>query len=428
MNNRLFAPGFLLGLLAVAWVGVGYIGSNALALTMTVLIGAVYVVGALELRAFRRATSNLTAALATLPDEVPNLAAWLDSLPLSLQNPVRLRIEGERVGLPGPALTPYLAGLLVMLGMLGTFLGMVVTLNGAVFALEGSTDLQAIRTGLAAPIRGLGLAFGTSVAGVAASAMLGLLSALSRRERLLAAQRLDTRIATALRPHSLAFQRQEAFRALQLQARALPDLIDQLQTMLARMDRREAELNERLLGNQNAFHGDVRAVYASLADSVGKSLRDHLADSAHLTNETINAAVDAALTGIARETGLMHEKLIDSTRGQLDGFSARFSDTAEGIAAIWQAALVTHRKNSDGLIDRLEQSMTAFNARFAHDATALLGAVDDTLATSLTRQAADDRQRLTTWTQSLEAIAARLQHEWQQAGAYTLSQDRKSVV
>ena len=48
----------------------------------------------------------------------------------SLRNAVRLRIEGERVGLPGPALTPYLAGLLVLLGMLGTFLGMVVTLNG----------------------------------------------------------------------------------------------------------------------------------------------------------------------------------------------------------------------------------------------------------------------------------------------------------
>ena len=72
------------------------------------------------------------------------LGDWLDQVHPTLQNPVRLRIEGERVGLPGPALTPYLAGLLVLLGMLGTFLGMVVTLNGAVFALEGTTDLQAI--------------------------------------------------------------------------------------------------------------------------------------------------------------------------------------------------------------------------------------------------------------------------------------------
>jgi hypothetical protein len=124
----------------------------------------------------------LATALAAIPDKLSNLVDWLDRLHPSLQNPVRLRIEGERIGLPGPTLTPYLVGLLVMLGMLGTFLGMVVTLNGAVFALEGTTDLQAIRSALAAPVKGLGLAFGTSVAGVAASAMLGLLSALSRRE------------------------------------------------------------------------------------------------------------------------------------------------------------------------------------------------------------------------------------------------------
>jgi len=98
-----------------------------------------------------------------------------------LQPSVRARIEGERVGLPGPSLTPYLVGLLVMLGMLGTFLGMVMTFKGAVFALEGSADLQAIRAALAAPIKGLGLSFGTSVAGVATSALLGLVSALPPR-------------------------------------------------------------------------------------------------------------------------------------------------------------------------------------------------------------------------------------------------------
>src|SRR6185369_11316199 len=119
--------------------------------------------------------SAALAALVTTPDNLSTLDDWLGSLHPSLQSPVRLRIEGERIGLPGPALTPYLVGLLVMLGMLGTFLGMVVTLNGAVFALEGTTDLQAIRSALAAPVKGLGVAFGTSVAGVAASAMLGLI-------------------------------------------------------------------------------------------------------------------------------------------------------------------------------------------------------------------------------------------------------------
>src|SRR3978361_462017 len=96
-----------------------------------------------------------------------------------------------------------------MVVMLGAFLGMVVPFRGAVFALEGSTDLQAIRSALAAPIKGLGLSFGTSVAGVAASAMLGLMSAVSRRERLELARQLDALLATTLLPFSRVHQRQE---------------------------------------------------------------------------------------------------------------------------------------------------------------------------------------------------------------------------
>jgi phage-related tail protein len=88
--------------------------------------------------------------------------------------------------------------------------------------------------------------------------MLGLISALSRRERMLTAQLLDTRIATVLRGFSLAHQRQEAFRALQFQAQALPDVVDQLQAMMAQMARREQQLNERLLGNQESFHSEVQ--------------------------------------------------------------------------------------------------------------------------------------------------------------------------
>ncbi len=183
LNKHLFAIAFLLGALGVVWVGIGFIDSSVLALAVTAIIGAVYVFGALELHRFRQATSTLASALAAIPENLTDLGDWLAGVPASLQNPVRLRIEGERVGLPGPALTPYLVGLLVMLGMLGTFLGMVVTLKGAVFALEKTTDLQAMRSALSVPVKGLGLAFGTSVAGVAASAMLGLMSAFSRRER-----------------------------------------------------------------------------------------------------------------------------------------------------------------------------------------------------------------------------------------------------
>jgi hypothetical protein len=181
MNTHGWAAAFVAGLVAVAWIGAGFVGTSALALAMTLLIGAVYLLGAWELRRFRALSAGLGQALARIETAPAQLDDWLHTLPPALQNAVRARIEGERVALPGLALTPYLVGLLVMLGMLGTFLGMVVTFQGAVFAVDGSSDLAAIRSALAAPIQGLALAFGTSVAGVATSAMLGLMSALSRR-------------------------------------------------------------------------------------------------------------------------------------------------------------------------------------------------------------------------------------------------------
>ena len=328
MNKYLFTGAFLLGAMTIVWVGAGFVLSHPLALTVTALIALVYGFGALELRQFRQATTRLSEALTAIPESLPNLGDWLKHLPPSLQNPVRLRVEGERIGLPGPALTPYLVGLLVMLGMLGTFLGMVVTLNGAAFSLQGTTDLQAIRSALAAPIQGLGLAFGTSVAGVAASAMLGLMSALSRRERMLTSQLLDGKIATALRGFSLTHQRQEAYQALQFQARALPAVVDQLQLMMAQMDQLSQQLNQRLLSNQEGFHGEVKTLYRELAASVDQSLRDSLTQSAHVAGERMQPVVEAALSGMAREARALHERVITTAQMQLDGLSERFGAQA----------------------------------------------------------------------------------------------------
>ena len=86
-------------------------------------------------------------------------------MPLGLRNAVRLRVEGERTALPAPVLTPYLVGLLVLLGMLGTLLGMMDTLRGTGLALQSATDMAAIRGSLASPVQGLAVAFGTSIAG-----------------------------------------------------------------------------------------------------------------------------------------------------------------------------------------------------------------------------------------------------------------------
>ena len=425
MNRHFFSATFALGVMALVWVAAGFFGTNLLALMVTLLISAVYGFGALELHRFRQSTSGLAAALEAIPEGLSDLNDWLAGVPASLQNPVRLRVEGERVGLPGPALTPYLLGLLVMLGMLGTFLGMVVTLKGAVFALEGTSDLAAIRSAFATPIKGLGLAFGTSVAGVASSAVLGLLSALSRRERMQAAQLLDSKIATQLRSFSHSHQRQETFKALQLQSQALPLIADKMQAMMLQMERVGRQMNERLLSNQESFHSSVNSVYTELARSVDQSLRSSLSESIQIAGESIKPVVQAAMSGIAGEARLMHERMIAGTQKQLDELSTCFQSSAATVTDKWAGALSSYEGANASMVAGVGQSLAAFNSNFEQRAQALLLAVKSSYTELQAEQTRGDSQRLQAWKTSLERMAAGLQSEWQQSSAHTLAQQQQ---
>jgi DNA-binding ferritin-like protein len=422
MNKRFFWMAFALGLAAVAWVAAGFAGTHWTAFAMTLVIGATYLGGAYELHRHRADSAALAAALA---DETPpsGLAAWLERVPASLRPAVRHRIEEGRGALPGPALTPYLVGLLVMLGMLGTFLGMVVTFKGAVFALEGSTDLQAIRAALAEPIRGLGLSFGASVAGVAASAMLGLMSAISRRERIAVARLLDARTAGPLRPFSLAHQREETLRAAQAQTAVLPAVVDKLEALMARIESRGEEIDRRLLDAQSQFHQNAAGAYTGLAQQVGASLERSLAAGAQAAGESIRPVMEAAITRIAEDQARSEAARLAAWSGELHAMTAKleaqWQRTAERADA--QAA-----RTLDEISKLLSQTRTELGAlrdeesRRGDAAVARLGELQGAVA-----------QHLATLGAALEAPLARLlatASEVPQAAAGVLAQLRAEMA
>jgi len=375
MNRNISIFSFILGLLAVIWVVFSYIGGSAIALAVSCIIAAVYLAGAAEMRRYHGNTTVLARALHHIPDDLAHLGEWLQQVPPALQNTVRLRIEGERVALPGPNITPYLVGLLVLLGMLGTFLGMVVTLNGAVLALESTTDLQTIRAALAAPVKGLGVAFGTSVAGVATSAMLGLISALCRRDRLQVGQLLDSKIASVLRDFSLAHQRQETFKALQSQAQTLPSVVDKLDALMTRMAEQNRQLGDRLLAGQQSFYQEAKGIYTDLAQSVDQSLKVSLKDSARLAAETIQPVVTATMEGIASETRGLHDKLFGTVQTQLDGISRQFAQTASAVGDNWHQALSRHEQATDTQHQHLQTALHAYAETFEQRSAALVASV-----------------------------------------------------
>lgn len=391
LNRMFFASAFVLGLLSILWVGAGFVGSSGLALAMTVLIGGVYLMGAQEIRRYRQATAALTQALAQVPQPLAALEDWLARVPPALRDAVRQRIESERGALPGLALTPYLIGLLVMLGMLGTFLGMVLTFKGVVFTLEGSADLQAIRSALAAPIKGLGLAFGTSVVGVATSAMLGLMSAIARRERTEAARQLDARVATVFRPFSLAHQRQATVDALQQQASALPAVVDQLQALIAQVERRSQQLDEQLLARQAQFLAASGDTVGGLARSVEQSLQhsleagaraagENLETMARAAGEGLQAAVDQAMNALTQASARQHERTNALVQAQMQGLGERSG--------------------------------------------AFIASVQDSLSRAQAEHGAAERERQAAWTAALQGTATALQDEWRRLGAQTLAQQQ----
>jgi hypothetical protein len=424
MKRYSFHIAFALGALAVVWVAAAVATSHLLVLGMAAVIGAVYVFGAMELRQYRAATAALNQALADLPQDLQNLSDWLITLPAGLQNPIRQRVEGERVGLPGPALTPYLVGLLVMLGMLGTFLGMVVTLNGAVFALEGSTNIAGIRSAFSEPIKGLGLAFGTSVAGVATSAMLGLMSSLARRERAQATQVLDTLTATTLRGFSLVHQRQETFKALQQQSQALPQVVQQLQTLMVQMAQTSQQMNERLMANQESFHAQVHTAYTGLAQSVDQSLQTSLSQSMQLASDSIRPVVQATMAQLSEQAQSMNERLLLNTQQQLGELNSQMSATAAAVAHTSAETLTRHEQASTLMTERVGQTLEAFSQNFELSAKTLVDQVSAAQTQQLTHQSSADQQRLQAWQASLAQMASELHSQWQASGTQTLAQQQ----
>ena len=95
----------------------------------------------------------------------------------SLLDSIASRLDESR------ALARYLIGLLIFLGLLGTFWGLLLTINSVSEVITGlklggsdmSDTFARLKSGLAAPLSGMGTAFSSSLFGLAGSLVLGFL-------------------------------------------------------------------------------------------------------------------------------------------------------------------------------------------------------------------------------------------------------------
>jgi hypothetical protein len=134
---------------------------------------------------YRRADPTITAKRA--PKLLAPMAAILGS-----ERPDRVAISAQtmRAFLDSLAtrldeardISRYLTGLLVFLGLLGTFWGLIETvgsvgniINGLQVGGDAGSVFEALKQGLAAPLGGMGISFSSSLFGLAGSLILGFL-------------------------------------------------------------------------------------------------------------------------------------------------------------------------------------------------------------------------------------------------------------
>ena len=118
----------------------------------------------------------MLAPMATLLRRRQGQAALSATTMRSILDSISSRLDESR------ETTRYLVGLLVFLGLLGTFWGLMETVQSVgstIGALnpsgEGAVAFEELKTGLEAPLKGMGVAFASSLFGLAGSLIVGFL-------------------------------------------------------------------------------------------------------------------------------------------------------------------------------------------------------------------------------------------------------------
>ncbi|SDA32212.1 MotA/TolQ/ExbB proton channel family protein [Methylobacterium sp. UNC378MF] len=201
-NGPLAKPGIYLGRMVIFLILVGFLafilfkqitpaflanpGLNGLilgVLLIAVLIAFGQVIRLFRESAYVNAVANgaqVKQPPALLTPMAPMIAARVDGAILpgttGYLDTIAVRLD------EGREILRYIAGILILLGLLGTFWGLIDTLSavgGVIKGMRGGGDagvmFDELKSGLAVPLSGIGLAFSASLFGLASSLITGFL-------------------------------------------------------------------------------------------------------------------------------------------------------------------------------------------------------------------------------------------------------------
>ncbi|MDO8608073.1 MAG: flagellar motor protein MotA [Phaeospirillum sp.] len=255
----------------------------------------------------------------------------------SVLDSIAARLEEQR------DLSRYVVGLMIFLGLLGTFWGLTKTVSSvgevigslAVSGADPAAAFEGLKLGLAKPLNGMGTAFSTSLFGLAGSLALGFLDLQSGQaqnafynelEEWLAGQ---TRIGGSGGPVAMGDDQQQSVPAyIQALLEQTADSLDNLQRVISRGEDNRGSVNASLnqLTEKLSTLTDHMRAEQSLLLKLGegqietRGLMARLADGAGGIDETTRGHIrgmDGSLKRLVDETVASREEFVAELRSEI---------------------------------------------------------------------------------------------------------------
>jgi len=182
----------------------------------------------------------------------------------------------------GRELNRYLVGLLVFLGLLGTFWGLLQTvhsISGVIDSMRGgsnnATMFEDLKTGLSAPIAGMSVSFTSSLFGLAGSLILGFLDLQAGQAQNRFYTELEDFLAGHVETDSVALEeaprREGATADAKRTAAAIAQLAEGIQGLVGHMREEQQQVRD-WVERQAAVQEDMRRLLRRLSDHREKQL------------------------------------------------------------------------------------------------------------------------------------------------------------
>ncbi|SLN69898.1 biopolymer transporter ExbB [Roseisalinus antarcticus] len=216
----------------------------------------------------------------------------------SILDSVSQRIDEDR------EITRYIVNLLIFLGLLGTFYGLATTVPGLVQTIgslsaeegeSGADIFNRLQEGLQTQLGGMGVAFASSLLGLAGSLVLGLLELFAGHGQNRFYRELEEWLSTITRVGISGDEGGEAGVMGQV-IDNLSEQMEALQMMFTQTDIGRAAVDERL--------GDLASAMTQLAEKMeaGTTLSDQLSRVAEGQERLIKVIADSGMEGIDAES------------------------------------------------------------------------------------------------------------------------------